>query len=184
MLINRLRTCDLEWPEYQALMDHVAKTTWQLVKDENLGNYYVSKDERLCFAAPAQPFTWPDWRPTYVRTLFGMKAGHYEMAGGYADRFDGQQSDPLMVFTGGVEDELFGYPPIEISCNLYPFQSNINGALFHVSREGNVMDPDASTGALSVLDSVEQFSRNAIVQALKGNDWFCAYRHLNLVILD
>ena len=183
-LLDRLNAGHPGWSEYDSLLREVGAVDWEVVEEEYLGNYFVSPDSQLCFSVPSSRVLWPDWLPTYVKALVGLKAEEPAMAGGYADSFRGQPSESGSVFTDGVEDADLGYPQIEAPEGVYPFQTNSSGALFHVNRELNILYPNMDTKSLDVLDSLEKLTKTVIRESLGGGEWYTAYHGRDLDVFD
>lgn len=181
-LVRRLKEADPGWPEWKRLIDLVRSLSFSSISDEHLGTYLAAGD-RLTFAVPP-PILWPAWVPTYVPALFGMKAAEYEWAGGYAAAFDGRYSQAGKVFSCGPPDAELGFPPIPVPADCHPFQCNAKGALFHLDAKLKVRYPDARRGQMSVLDTLEAFTRKNLDEALGGRPWFRAYDGLQADLVD
>jgi hypothetical protein len=173
-LIARLRAGDPGWVEYGQPVRLAQSLEFESVDDEFLGAY-ITAGERLTFALPAKRQKWPRWIPPYVPALLGMKAADCESTGGFAATFDGTRSKPGALFSVLGNDEEQGLPLIKVPRDIYPFQENSSGALFHISSSGDVFYPNADTKTFQRLDALETFTKKNLVQAVKGEPWFDAY---------
>src|SRR5262245_28411065 len=85
-LLDRLITAHPGWEEYEALICLVKSIPFQRVQIEYVGDF-IASGTRLVFSALDANITWPQWLPSYVTALYGMKADDCEMEGGYSWRF-------------------------------------------------------------------------------------------------
>ena len=175
-VIDRLAASDPGWEEWTQLISLVNSLDLVFVETDYMGSFY-SAGERLSFAQPEQPDSWPDWIPQYVSALYGMKADHWENAGGYAESFDGSHALPGHVFSPAGNDEELGFPMIDVPSNTFAFQSNSNGAMFFVNSSLDVIYPDLNGECFKLADSLEQFTRRNIQQTINGEQWFRIYEN-------
>ena len=163
LLITRLQVADPDWPEWEELIQLVESRAFELVDDEFLGAWLVS-DSPLSFSVSAR-VPWPEWMPPYVPALYGMKADTYQMAGGYAFAFSGATTERNAVFTSGDDDDL-GFPVFDPPPDVYPFQENESGALFHINKELDMLYPHMKSASLKVLDLRGEYGRETTFQVL------------------
>jgi hypothetical protein len=182
-LLARLNVANPGWNEWQDLLYLVSSLDFEYLTSEFMGAFYRCGDT-LVFSEVGTHLTWPDWMPAYVPALYGMKADNWEMAGGYADSFCNQLPSEGAVFSPAGNDELLGFPLIEVPDGTYAFQSNAHGATFFVSRELEVLYPHSGEKCFKVLDPLETFTRKCIQQALVGGYWSKAYPRLEYSLLD
>jgi len=182
-LLDRLIRANPGWPEWQQLIDKVRSVPLRYSEFEHLGGY-MTDGVKATFAALPPDLVWPNWMPAFVRALYGMKADHAEIAGGYADSFCGLSTETGSVFANGGRDEDMGFPLITPPLNTFAFQANSSGALFHINTVLEVLYPDVNTKSLRVLDSLETFTLKNIEQFLAGRTWFHAYKDLDANLLD
>lgn len=178
ILIQRLTVANPGWEEWDVLIDLIEQLDFEYITSEYLGSHYVSED-RLCFAESSESQIWPDWLPAYVQALYGMKADEWEMAGGYACIFDNEPAQKGSVFAAGEDDTQLGYPILEVPSDLYPFQTNAHGAIFFINKSLDIFYPSAETERFMKMDSLDDFTRKNIRQALIAETWFTAYRNLD-----
>jgi len=183
VLVDRLEAANPGWDEWTELIDLVKSFEFELIKNEYMGNFYIS-GTRLTFAELRSDFTWPDWLPAYVPALYGMKADEWEMAGGYADSFYDETAEKGSVFSPAGNDEDLGFPLIEVPADLYSFQSNAHGATFFINKSLEICYPNSDDEQFETMDSLEEFTRKNIQQALDGDRWFSAYSDLKGTLLD
>lgn len=183
VLLSSLRAGNTGWSEWQELVELVEKLEFEYVEIEYLGQFLAAGD-RLAFGVVPGDLEWPAWIPPYVRLLYGLKTGDLEMAGGYADAFMTEPTQPGSVFSQAGNDGDLGYPLLSVPPNVFPFQTNESGALFHLSRDLDVLYPDVDRESLSRLDGLASFTRVNIRQAILGKSWFCAYSDRELNIVD
>ncbi|HLP14461.1 MAG TPA: hypothetical protein VK177_21200 [Flavobacteriales bacterium] len=171
-LVDRLTHANPGWPEWDKLIALVQSLDFEYVVDEYTGNYFVSGN-RLVFKEEnkEEPIDWPGWMPGYVPALYGMNADDYECAGQYATDFDGIETGPETVFDTAGSDE----SDMEIPGGTYPFQSNFQGNLFHITEQLEILFPNREENCLSKLDSLEEFTKKNIRAVLEGNQWFSIY---------
>ncbi len=182
-LIDNLETADPGWPIWAELIELVESLEFDLEQSPYLG-VYLASGSRLVFQVPAGGHRWPEWLPCYVPAVYGMKAADYPAAGGYADSFDGSPTEEGSVFaSGGVNADL-GFPEVSVPAGVYGFQSNSSGALFHLDTRLRVLYPHVESASLRVLDSLEEFTRKNIRQALENETWFRAYADLDATLMD
>jgi hypothetical protein len=180
-LLQRLTTGNPGWEEWNELLALVTSLEFEYVASEYLGNHIVS-GSRLTFAA--EPFRFPDWLPSYVPALYGMKAAYWENAGGFAQHFNGSLAESGAIFSPAGNDEEFGYPRIDIPAELYHFQSNASGAQFFINKAQQILYPNAEDHCFTILDPMDEFTRKNIQQAVNGREWFDAYPNLKGVAFD
>jgi hypothetical protein len=183
ILIQRLIAANPDWEEWDVLIGLINELEFEYVTSKYLGSHYVSED-RLCFSEVSEEQTWPDWLPAYVPALYGMKADEWEMAGGYASLFDNEPAQKGSAFAPDGLDVQLGYPILDIPNDIYPFQSNVHGASFFISKSLDIFYPSAETEQFVKLDSLEDFTRKNIRQALIAETWFGAYRNLDPDLLS
>ena len=181
-LLNALVEADPGWDEWSELIALVETLDMKLVEEEYLGQY-IAEGSRLCFG-PIDEYEWPDWIPSYVPAIRGMKADEPMMAGGYADVFDETCTVRGSVFVPGGVDTQIGFPEFDVPEGIYNFQCNSSGALFHVDKSLNVLAPNSKKKRLEVIDSLEVFTRKNIRQTLIGESWFKLYDNLPSIFLD
>lgn len=183
LLIDRLRAANPGWREWGKLITLVKSLSFEEVIDEHLGTFYTS-DRPLVFSDPANQNPWPAWLPRYVPALFGLKADDWEMAGGYADSFCNELAVKGAVFSPAGNDEDLGYPLIDVPPDVYTFQSNSSGAQFFVNKKLVMLYPNSEGRCFETLDTLEEFTKKNIRQALAGETWFGAYTDLKGTLLD
>ena len=183
MLNDRLIAANPGWDEWDELLSFVKSLKFKCITSDYMGNFYAA-GERLCFSELGQEPTWPDWLPSYVPALYGMKAANWEMAGGYADSFCNQPAKKGAVFSPAGNDAALGYPLIDVPQDVYSFQSNSHGVLFFVSKSLRVLYPNSEDERFDELDTLELFTRKNILQSLKGHPWFDVYSNLKGSLLD
>lgn len=183
ILIQRLTIANPGWEEWDVLIDFIHELDFEYIHSEYLGPHYVSED-RLCFSEASEEQTWPAWLPAYVPALYGMKADEWEMAGGFANLFDNEPAQKGSAFAPDGLDAELGYPILDIPNDLYPFQSNEHGASFFISKSLDILYPSAEIEQFVKLDSLEDFTRKNIRQALMAETWFGAYRNLDPDLLS
>jgi hypothetical protein len=181
-LLNRLHEANPGWDIWEQLLSLIDSLDFTHIHNEYLGDVLISED-RLCFGKP-EHVNWPDWMPNYVKALYRMNADNYEMAGGYAGSFTGLLTEKGQVFCEGPGDELLGFPLFDVPPDVYQFQSNSSGALFHIHQNLNILAPNSEAECLDVVDSLEQFTQKNIQQVLVGQQWFTAYSNLPGTFLD
>lgn len=113
-----------------------------------------------------------------------MKADDWEMAGGYADSFRNQCAVRGAVFSPAGNDADLGYRVIDVPPALYNFQSNSSGAQFFVNKNLVMLYPNSEDACFKLLDTLEEFTKKNIRQALAGERWFEAYTDLKGMLLD
>ena len=175
VIIERLSRAHTDWSEWDELIDLARSLKFEFISDEYMGKFYVS-GRRLTFRELQEDQRWPAWMPPYVAALYGMKADEWEMAGGYAECFDGNPARQGAVFSPAGNDEMLGFPILEVPAGLYCFQSNSSGALFFIDKQLNVVYPNSIDRRFEVLDSLEVFTKVNIRQVVDGARWFDAYR--------
>lgn len=183
LLVERLEGANPGWGEWGKLLALVKSLSFDKMVDEHLGTFYTS-DHPLVFADPGDRPAWPSWIPAYVPALLGMKADDWEMAGGFADSFCNELAVQGAVFSPAGNDEELGYPLIDVPEEVYYFQSNNSGALFFINNNLEVLYPNSDDECFEKLDTLEEFTRKNIGQALKGETWFQAYPDLKGTLLD
>ena len=183
LIIDRLTAANPGWREWAKLISLVKSLSFEEVIDEHLGTFYTS-DQPLVFSDPALRGPWPVWLPKYVPALFGMKAADWEMAGGYADSFCNELAVKGAVFSPAGNDKELGFPIIDVPPDVYTFQSNSSGAQFFVNKNLVVLYPNSEDTCFETLDTLEEFTRKNIRQALAGETWFGAYTDLKGTLLD
>ena len=181
-LLESLRENHPGWQEWDQLITLAESLDLEAAHDEFIGDYLAS-GTRLCFA-DAGTVQWPDWMPAYVRAIYGMKADEPMMAGGYAESFDGVPTKRGQVFAKGSDDAELGFPVFDVPDGVFGFQSNASGALFHVDTQLNVLAPNSDKECLGVIDSLEDFTKKNIRQALAGERWSNLYEDLPGMFLD
>jgi hypothetical protein len=182
-IIDRLTAANPGWPEWTELITLVMSLSFKKVNDEHLGTFFTS-DHPLVFSDPGDRSRWPTWLPTYVPALFGMKADDWEMAGGYADSFGNELAVKGAIFSPAGNDDELGYPLIDVPQDMYTFQSNSSGALFFINKKLEVLYPNSDDECFEKLDTLEEFTKSNIRQALEGAPWFEAYGDLKGSLLD
>jgi hypothetical protein len=183
MLIDRLTAANPGWDEWDELLVFVKSLTFECIASDYMGNFYAAGD-RLCFSDLSEELTWPDWLPSYVPALYGMKADNWEMAGGYADSFCNEPAKKGTVFSSAGNDADLGYPLIDVPKDVFTFQSNSHGALFFVGKSLRVLYPNSEDERFDELDTLEVFTRKNIRHVLEGHRWFEAYSGLKGSLLD
>lgn len=183
MLIERLTAANPGWDEWDRLLAFVKSLQFESVASDYMGNFHTAGD-RVCFSELSEEPTWPEWLPPYVPALYGMKADHWEMAGGYADSFSNHPAEMGAVFSPAGNDADLGYPLIDVPPDVYTFQSNSHGAQFFVSKSLRVLYPNPDDERFDELDPLDVFTRKNIRQVLDGRPWFEAYRGLKGSSLD
>lgn len=68
--------------------------------------------------------------------------------------------------------------------DLYIFQSNSSGAQFFVNKKLEIRNPFSEDRSFQVLDTLEEFTKKIIRQALVGNSGTRAYPDLKGGLLD
>lgn len=185
LLLDRLIASHPGWHEWEKLVNLVRTLSFDEVGDEFLGTFYASKRPLvLVFSEPGTRAPWPTWLPKYVPALFGMKAGDWEMAGGYADSFYNEPARRGAVFSPAGNDAAMGYPLIDVPADVYCFQSNNSGAQFFLNKKLDMMYPNSDDRRFETMDTLEEFTKKNIRQALVGAPWFAAYRGLKGTLLD
>jgi hypothetical protein len=185
LIVDRLTAANPGWREWGKLVTLVKSLSFEIVSNEYLGTFYVSDaHRRLVFADPARQSPWPTWLPSYVPALFGMKAGDWEMAGGYADSFYNKVAVKGSVFSPAGNDQELGFPIIDVPPDVYCFQSNSSGAQFFVNKNLIVLYPNSQDRCFEILDTLEKFTKKNIRQVLSGASWFKAYADLKGTLLD
>ncbi len=179
-LINCLTEANPGWPEWNALLELVVSLDWEPVSIDYLGEFIVS-DNRLTFSVPT---TIPDFAPSYVAPLYGMKCGSPEMAGGYAEEFQGAFAQRGSLFSPIGKDVSMGYPEFDPPANAYAFQTNSSGAMFYLLPELTVAAPNADRLEFDEIGSLEAFTRHSIACAIAEEDWYQAYARRNSDLLD
>ena len=182
-LLDRLIAANPGWPEWASLDNLVRTLSFDEVGDEFLGEFY-SSNRPLVFAEPGIRARWPTWLPNYVPALFGMKADDWEMAGGYADSFCNEPARQGAVFSPAGNDEAMGYPLIDVPADVYYFQSNNSGAQFFLNRKLEMLYLNSEVKRFETMDTLEEFTKKNIRQALAGGPWFAAYTGLKGAMLD
>jgi hypothetical protein len=183
LIVDRLTAANPGWYEWGMLITLVKSLSFDKVSNEYLGTFYVS-DQPLVFSDPARRSPWPTWLPNYVPALFGMKADDWEMAGGYADSFCNILAMKGAVFSPAGNDKQLGFPIIDVPPDVYSFQSNSSGAMFFVNKNLVVLYPNSENKCFETLDTLEEFTKKNIRQALSGASWFEAYADLKGTLLD
>jgi hypothetical protein len=183
-LTRRLAAADPGWGEWARLVKLVGSLAFRRERDEHLGRGYFAPDHPLAFGDPRDRPGWPEWLPGYVPALFGLKADDWDMAGGYADSFANEVAVRGAIFSPAGNDEELGLPVFDVPDGVFYFQSNHSGAQFFISREPDVLYPNAVDERWDRLDSLERFTRKNIRQVLKGEPWFDAYPDLPGVGID
>jgi hypothetical protein len=182
-LIDRLTVANPGWCEWGNLITLVKSLSFEQVNDEHLGTFYTS-DRRLVFSDPAARSPWPDWLPGYVPALFGLKADDWELAGGFADMFCNELAVKGAVFSPAGNDEDLGFPLFDVPPDLYPFQSNSSGGQFFINKDLVMLYPNSVGKCFEMLDTLEEFTKKNIRQALAGVPWFGVYTDLKGTLLD
>lgn len=183
LLLDRLMAANPGWHEWERLVSVVKTLSFDEVGDEFLGNFYAS-DRPLVFSEPSTRAPWPTWLPRYVPALVGMKAADWEMAGGYADSFYNEPARRGAVFSPAGNDADMGYPLIDVPADVYCFQSNSSGAQFFVNKNLVMLYPNSEGKCFEALDTLEEFTKKNIRQAIAGKQWFAAYAGLKGTLLD
>jgi len=183
LLLERLTTANPGWREWGKLVTLVKTLSFEEVIDEHLGKFYTS-DRPFVFSDPSSREPWPTWLPKYVPALFGMKADDWEMAGGYADSFCNEPARKGAVFSPAGNDEDLGFPLIDVPSGVYYFQSNSSGAQFFVNKNLVILYPNSEDRWFETLDTLEEFTKKNIRQALAGELWSAAYTDLKGMLLD
>lgn len=183
LIIDRLTGANPGWSEWGKLITLIKSLSFEKVIDKHLGTFYTS-DRPLVFSDPADRSPWPTWLPKFVPALFGLKAGDWEMAGGYADSFCNELAVKGAVFSPASNDEELGYPVIDVPPDVYYFQSNNSGAQFFINKNLVILYPSSENTRFETLDTLEEFTKKNIRQALAGESWFDAYADLKGVLLD
>jgi hypothetical protein len=184
LLFQRLTAASPGWDEWTQLITLVKSLSFEHERDEHLGNGYFASAHPLAFGEPSDRPAWPKWLPRYVPALFGLKADDWDMAGGYADSFCNEPAIQGSIFSPAGNDEELGFPLFEVPPGVFSFQSNSSGAQFFINRKLEVLYPNADGECFERLDSLEEFTRTNIRQALKGELWFDAYPDLDGLSLD
>jgi len=182
-LLKRLRSAHPAWKEWDALLELVKELEFHRVEDEFLGNFYESGG-RLTFAADEGKAAFPDWLPSYVVALLGMKADDWQMAGGYAQAFDGRTASKGRIFSPAGNDEAMGFPVFDVPKETYWFQSTSGGGSIFINKKHHILFPDADERKMTKLDSLDSFTRSSIAQAVAGAPWTAAYPNLAGKLLD
>jgi len=182
IVIERLVAGHPGWEEWDQLIALARTLRFKRVTCNAMGNGYAS-GRRLCFA-DAEDVDFPGWLPSYVPALYGMKADAWDAAGGYADSLSGKPARKGGVFSSAGNDELMGYPLLDVPSGLYLFQSNSSGAVFFIDTALQLWYPNADAERFETLDTLEAFTRTNIQQALNGRRWFEAYRGVNHSLID
>ena len=138
-LVTRLEAADPGWSEWAQLISSVKRDRFRHVQDEYLGSFFVSP-RPLCFKIPEDG--WPAWLPPFATALCGLKATDYEMAGGFAEAFNGEPSRPGALFAQAGNDDALGYPLLPVPADTYPFQTTPGGSLVHLNRSLQLLYPD------------------------------------------
>jgi hypothetical protein len=71
-----------------------------------------------------------------------------------------------------------------VPSDVYCFQSNSSGAQFFVNKNLVMLYPNSEGGCFETLDTLEEFTKKNIRQALAGELWFEAYTNLKGTLLD
>lgn len=184
LLLDRLMAAHPSWHEWEELVNLVRTLSFDEVGDEFLGRFY-SSNRPLVFSEPGARAPWPTWMPKYVPALFGMKADDWEMAGGYADSFRNEPARKGAIFSPAGNDEAMGYPLIAVPADVYCFQSNSSGAQFFLNKKKlEMLYPNSEDRCFELLDTLEEFTKKNIRQALAGRPWFASYTGLKGTLLD
>ena len=173
-LIDRLTTTNPGWREWNELISFVKSLSFEEVIDEDLGTFFAS-DQPLVFSDSADRNHWPAWLPMYVPALFGLKADDWAMAGGYAESFCDEPAVKGAVFSPAGNDEDLGYPLLDVPPDVHTFQSNNSGAQFFIRKDLVILYPNSEDKCFEKLDTLEEFTKKNIRQALAGETWFEAY---------
>lgn len=173
-LLTRLQSGNPGWPLYVEMIRMVEGCDIEYVEAKYLGNFFVSGD-RLSFSDHDAKIVWPNWLPEYVPALYGMKAGYWEIAGGFAKSFRNEAPTKGAIFSAAGNDEEMGYPLLDAPPGIYDFQSNSSGASFFINRDLEVLYPDRYECRFVVLDSLESFTQNSLRQFLALKNWFDLY---------
>jgi hypothetical protein len=88
------------------------------------------------------------------------------------------------VFSPAGNDEELGFPLIDVPSDVYYFQSNDSGAQFFVTKNLVMLYPNSDDMCFETLDTLEEFTKKNIQQALAGGRWFKAYAGLKGTLLD
>lgn len=168
-LIDRLTLANPGWREWDDLIALVNSLSFEEVRDEHLGVFYTS-GRPLVFSDPAARGSWPVWLPAYVPALFGLKADHWEMAGGYADSFSNKPARKGAIFSPAGNDKDLGSPLIDVPPDVYAFQSNSSGARIFMSKNMMMLYPNSRGKCFERLDTLEEFTKKNIRQVLAGKN--------------
>jgi len=181
-LLGKLKDNHPGWTEWDALIALVHTLDLEIEHEEYLGEF-LACGVRLCFKDGAE-IDWPQWMPSYVQALYGMKADEPMMAGGYASNFRNSPTIRGEVFADGSDDEDMGFPVFDVPAGIYGFQSNSSGALFHIDEALNILAPDSERECMRVIDTLENFTRSCIRQTLADEEWFVLYKNLPGTFMD
>ncbi|MEO1526645.1 MAG: hypothetical protein AAFX06_14510 [Planctomycetota bacterium] len=179
-LCKRLVDADPGWPVWAELIRLVSSLEFESVSLEGLGQY-VASGTRLSFGVPGEM---PAFIPPYVVALFGMSSDDPEMAGGFADAFDGAVAERGSLFSPAGNDSEMGCPVFDPPSETYPFQSNSSGAVFFLNRALEIVIPNPETFQFDRLDSLDDFAKSCIQSAVDNKDWFEAYSNRCRDLLD
>lgn len=192
--LQSLQQANPGWPEWRELIEFAQSLEMVEFESEYLGEFLTSGSTEEdasdswqgCLTVNVLPteIQFPAWLPKYVRPLVGLKASEYCREGGYANYFCNEPTMPGQVFTMGAPDAELGYPEIPLPKACFPFQMNSNGALFHLTKNLEIITPDASQEKFLVLDDLETFTKKNIRYVLDGRDWYKAYWDRKFDIMD
>ena len=172
-ILKRLTEGHPGWVEWDELISLVRSLQFEVLSDDYLGIFYVS-GSRLVFREPPINQKWPVGMPLYVAALLGMKADNWEMSGGYGEAFDGSPARKGAIFSAAGNDELLGFPVLDVPEGVYCFQYNSFGAGFFINADLSVVYPNSEAKRLEVLDSLDIFTKKNLRQVLAGRVWFDA----------
>jgi hypothetical protein len=173
-ILMRLNGAHPGWCEWDALISLVESLDFEVIIDKYLGEFYVSTT-RLSFAKPSVRKKAMACLPPFVWALYGMKADFWQMAGGYADSFNGDLARVGAVFSPAGNDDKLGLPVIWPPRDTYYFQSNSGGALFFVNKKLDICYPSTDGECFETLDTLDEFTKTNIRQVLDWKQWFRAY---------
>ncbi len=173
-LVERLTEVHPGWHEWDSLIELVTSLEFSSVSLEYVGEF-LSSGSRLTFASRPSDQPFPDFVPSYLAAIFGMKVSDAETAGGFAEYLSGAQAKRGALFNPAGLDEMMGYPVFDVPLGTYCFQANSSGASFFINQALEVLYPNSDLAQFSVLDPLDEFARTCIRKAVLGEDWFSAY---------
>lgn len=88
------------------------------------------------------------------------------------------------IFSPAGNDKALGYPLIDVPPGVYAFQSNSSGGRIFMSEDMVMLYPNPSVKCFERLDTLEEFTKKNIQQALAGEKWSDGFNNLKGMLLD